>query len=71
MVILNKKNDNPSLSKRIITKQKIPKLCIPFKVCHTGFPTSYAVHAGISIIAKRISNMIEIATAASDYDNKT
>lgn len=68
-VILKRKNPRPSLRIRMRTKQKIPKLCIPLRVCQTGFPTSYLVQAGISIMAKRISNIIETPTAARDYNN--
>lgn len=51
----------------MITNVNIPKLCIPFNVCHIGFPSSNLVQTGISIIANKISNMMLIATAPRDY----
>lgn len=67
-IALNKKNPNPSLRIKIITKQKIPKLWIPLRVCQMLFPSSYLDHEGIITIAKRTSKMRLTATAASDFN---
>lgn len=67
-VILNKKNANPNFSNMITEKQKIPKLCIPLKVCQIGFPSSYFVQVGIWINAKRKSKIKLTPTAAKDYN---
>lgn len=52
----------------MITKQKVPKLCIPLSVCQIVFPSSNFDQTGISTMAKRISKMRLTATAARDLN---
>ena len=45
------------------TKQKIPKLCMGRRVCHTELVASKAVQTGSSVMAKRRSTMKSRMTA--------
>ena len=52
------------------TKQKMPKLCIGARVCHTELLGSIAVQTGISVRAKSRSTINSKITAPDIYNEE-
>lgn len=66
-IALKTKMASTALSMLIITKQKMPKLCIGRRVCQTSLPSSLETHTLTSVNKKMKSTIKRMIIAAMIY----